>query len=287
MSLNYDVLVTDGAERARAQRLPDGGPIVSSPISTTLIFGKTDAVLVDPPFLTNRIAEVADWVKRSGKQVRYVFSTHGHGDHWFGTAELLKDFPDATVYATPGTIEVMHQQATQGRADLWDRDFPGLIPPSPVLAQPIPALPSKEAGFEIEGQLLHAIDVGHTDTDKTSVLHVPSIGLVVAGDAVYNGVHQYVLEGRDGGLSQWLHGLDTIAALRPRTVVAGHKNRALRDDPATIESTRAYLLDVIELLDRKPAAREFYDEILLRHPDRLNPSPVWYGALALLGEQES
>jgi glyoxylase-like metal-dependent hydrolase (beta-lactamase superfamily II) len=279
MSLDYAVLVTEGAERARAQRLPDGGPIVSSPITTTLIFGQTDAVLVDPPFLTDRIAEVADWVKRSGKRLRYVFSTHGHGDHWFGTAELLRDFPAATVHATPGTIEVMHQQATQGRAEVWDRDFPGLIPPSPVLAQPVP-----EAGFQIEGELLRAIDVGHTDTDKTSVLHVPSLGLVVAGDAVYNGVHQYILEGSGGGLAQWLHALDTIAALRPRAVVAGHKNRALPDDPATIESTRGYLLDVIELLDREPTAREFYDEILRRHPDPLNPSPVWYGALALLGE---
>lgn len=278
MSLDYDVLVTDGAERARAQRLPDGGPIVSSPVTTTLIFGETDAVLVDPPFLAERIAQVADWVRRSGKRVRYVFNTHGHGDHWFGTAELLKGFPDATVYATPGTIEVMHQQAVQGRADMWDIDFPGLIPPSPVLARPVP-----EAGFELAGQLLHAIDVGHTDTDKTAVLHVPSIGLVVAGDAVYNGVHQYVLEGGDGGLTRWLSGLDTIAALRPRAVVAGHKNRALPDDPATIETTRAYLLDVLELLDGKPTAREFYDEILRRHPDRLNPGPVWYGALALLG----
>jgi glyoxylase-like metal-dependent hydrolase (beta-lactamase superfamily II) len=279
MSLDYEVLVTDGAERARAQRLPGGEPIVSSPLSTTLIHGETDAVLVDPPYLTDRIAEVADWVRRSGKRVRYVFVTHGHGDHWFGTAELLKGFPDATVYATPGTIEVMHQQAVKGRADLWDRDFPGLIPPSPVLAQPVP-----DDGFELEGELLRAIDVGHTDTDKTSVLHVPSIALVVAGDAVYNGVHQYFLEGGDGGLAEWLHGLDTIAALHPRTVVAGHKNRALPDDPATIETTRAYLRDVIELLDGKPTAREFYDEILRRHPDRLNPSPVWYGALALLGE---
>lgn len=279
MSLAYDVLVTDGAQRARAQRLPSGDPIVSSPISTTLIYGETDAVLVDPPFLPEPIAQVADWIKRSGKQVRYVFSTHGHGDHWFGTAELVKNFPDATVYATPGTIDVMHQQAGQGRADVWDRDFPGQIPPSPVLSIPVP-----EVGFELEGELLHAIDVGHTDTDKTSVLHVPSIGLVVAGDVVYNGVHQYVLEGGNGGLQEWLRALETIAALRPRAVVAGHKNRALPDDPATIDSTRAYLLDVIELLDAKPAAREFYNEILRRHPDRLNPSPVWYAAVALLGE---
>ena len=34
-----------------------------------------------------------------------------------------------------------------------------------------------------------AVDIGHTDTDHTTCLHVPSIDLVVAGDAIYNGTH--------------------------------------------------------------------------------------------------
>ena len=34
----------------------------------------------------------------------------------------------------------------------------------------------------MEGHRLLAVEVGHTDTDDTTVLHVPSIGLVVAGD---------------------------------------------------------------------------------------------------------
>jgi len=38
------------------------------------------------------------------------------------------------------------------------------------------------------------VEVGHTDTDDTTVLHVPAIGLVVAGDAAYNGVHQLLAE---------------------------------------------------------------------------------------------
>ncbi|MEU3756931.1 hypothetical protein AB0H19_00005, partial [Streptomyces albogriseolus] len=29
---------------------------------------------------------------------------------------------------------------------------------------------------------LHIVEVGHSDTDGTSVLHVPDLGLVVAGD---------------------------------------------------------------------------------------------------------
>jgi hypothetical protein len=48
--LRYEVLVNDGLQRNREQRLPDGSPIISSPVASTLIYGDHDAVLVDPPF---------------------------------------------------------------------------------------------------------------------------------------------------------------------------------------------------------------------------------------------
>ena len=128
-----------------------------------------------------------------------------------------------------------------------------------------------------------AVETGHTDTDKTSVLHVPSIGLIAAGDVAYNGVHQYVSEGGDGGLQEWLRAVDRVARLRPRAVVAGHKNKDRPDDPAILDETRQYLEDVIRLLEDKPTARGFYDQMTGLHPDRLNPGVVWLGALALLG----
>ena len=79
------------------------------------------------------------------------------------------------------------------------------------------------------------VEVGHTDTDDTTVLHVPSIGLVVAGDVAYNGVHQYLLESAHGGVDAWLVALDKVAALQPSAVVAGHKNKDLPDDPAILD----------------------------------------------------
>ena len=277
--LSFEVLVSDGVERVTDLRLPDGGPIVSSPVASTLIFGERDAVLVDPPYTREQIDRVGDWIDGFGRRLAYLYATHGHGDHWFGTARLLERFPGATVYATEGTIGVMHQQATQGREQLWDQIFPGLIPESPVLAQPIPA-----DGFELEGNLIQAVETGHTDTDDTTVLYVPSIGLVVAGDVAYNGVHQYLLESGNGGLNAWLEAIDQVAALQPRAVVAGHKNKDLPDDPATLDQTRQYLRDVIRLLGEKPTAREFFDQMMKLYPDRLNPGPVWYGALGLLGK---
>jgi glyoxylase-like metal-dependent hydrolase (beta-lactamase superfamily II) len=276
--LSYDVFVSDGVQRASGE-LPNGDPIVSSPVSSTLIFGEQDAVLADVPFTREQVQKVGDWIEQSGKRLAYIYITHGHGDHWFGTARLLERFPGATVYATEGTIAVMREQAGEGREQLWDKMFPGLIPESPVLAQPIPA-----EGLLLEGNVIQAIEVGHTDTDNSSVLHVPSIGLVVAGDAVYNGVHQYFLEGGDGGLQEWLEAIDRVEQLEPRFVVAGHKDKDLPDDPATLDQTRQYLRDVIRLLDEQPTAREFFDQMMELYPDRLNPGPVWYGALGLLGE---
>jgi glyoxylase-like metal-dependent hydrolase (beta-lactamase superfamily II) len=277
INLRYEVMVHDGLPRHREQRLPDGGPIVSSPVASTLIFGVHDTVLVDPPFTRDQVQRVGDWIENSGKSLTYIYATHGHRDHWFGTDLLLQRFPDAIPYATDGTIAMMHEQATEGRAQMWDVDFPGQIPPSPVVYQPVPA-----DGIELEGHRLLAVEVGHTDTDDTTVLHVPSIGLVVAGDAAYNGVHQYLLESRGGGIDAWLAAIDIVEALRPGAVVAGHKNRALPDDPAVLGQTRQYLVDAQRLLGEKPTPREFFDRMLALYPDRLNPGPLWYWALGLL-----
>jgi glyoxylase-like metal-dependent hydrolase (beta-lactamase superfamily II) len=277
VTLRYEVLVNDGVRRDRDMRLPDGSPIVSSPVASTLVLGDNDAVLVDPPFTYEQIDRVGDWIERSGKRLAYIYATHAHGDHWFGADRIMGRFPGAIAYATQKTIAMMHQQATVGRAQRWDIDFPGLIPESPVVFEPIPT-----NGFTLEGHRCVAIEVGHTDTDDTTVLHVASIGLVVAGDVAYNGVHQYLLESRGGGMQAWLVALDLVEALQARAVIAGHKNRALPDDPAILGQTRQYLIDAQRLLDEKPTPLEFFDRMLALYPDRLNPGPLWYGALGLL-----
>jgi glyoxylase-like metal-dependent hydrolase (beta-lactamase superfamily II) len=90
--------------------------------------------LVAPPLTRAQTDQVGDWVAKSGKRLKYIYATHGHGDPWFGTGAASERFPGATVYATEGTIRLMHKQATEGRERVFDKDFPGLIAPSPVPA---------------------------------------------------------------------------------------------------------------------------------------------------------
>ena len=68
----------------------------------------------------------------------------------------------------------------------------------------------------MEGNRLIVVRVGHTDTDDTTCLHIPSIGLVVAGDVVYNGIHLFLGELNRQTRMQWIAALDTIDALKPR-----------------------------------------------------------------------
>ena len=276
--LSYRVLVLDPIPFADTETTPEGEARMFQPIAVTLITGKTDAVLVDPPMTTAQTEAVGKWVEDSGKHLKAIVSTHGHGDHWFGTAVLLKRFPDAKAYATAGTIEVMrfHGDPTF-RAGTWDKGFPGQIPESPVVSTPV-----RGNVFKLEGHEIRFVEVGHGDTDKSSVIYVPSIGLVVAGDVVYNGYHQYLAESGNGGLEAWIHALDTVASLKPTHVVAGHKNKDLADDPKTIEETRRYLQDAGRVIASSHDAREFYDAMIKLYPDRKNRSALWFwGAKAL------
>jgi hypothetical protein len=185
-----------------------------------------------------------------------------------------------TVYASEATIGRMVNAAPDGvPAALWTGLFPGQLPetPIPILARPVPA-----DGFTIDGHPVVAVEAGHSDTDDTTVLHAPSIGLVAAGDVVYNNVHQYLAETPDGGLAGWHRALDVVESLHPVAVVAGHKDPSRDDSPADIGQTREYLDAAAELLATKPTRAEFYARMLQRYPDRVNPYTVWLSASRLL-----
>jgi glyoxylase-like metal-dependent hydrolase (beta-lactamase superfamily II) len=273
--LGYAIFIAEPIRQNATDMLPNGDRPMWSPLSTTLIHGHNDAVLVDPPFTSDQAHAVGDWVQASNKNLTHIFATHGHGDHWF-TAGMLAERFGAQIIATPGTIAQMHRNVAMREA-VWDKLFPGQIPETTVTA-----VPTENNRIELEGRPLDVVEVGHTDTDAASVLHVPDLDLVVAGDAVYNGVHLYLAESAGGGRAKWRSAIDIVETLNPRWIVAGHKNKDL-DDTATraISQTREYLDSADELLSQHTTALDFFNAMLERYPDRLNPGALWIGATAL------
>ncbi|MDH6244074.1 MBL fold metallo-hydrolase [Mycobacterium sp. OTB74] len=279
MSLQHSTFVTAPLPQAGRGPLPDGSTRMWSPITSTLITNDHDAVLVDPPLTSAQADQVGDWVAASGLRLRHIYITHGHGDHWFGAIPLLRRFPGATALATAGTQRLMAKQnSPEFRKAFWDKFFPGQLPSGDVSVDVI-----DHTGFELDGIPLLPIEAGHTDTDATTMLHVPDSGLVVAGDVVYNGVHQYLAEsGGTAGIDSWLAALDTLEALNPTTVIAGHKSPEAPDDFSQIAATRTYLTDARTLVGSSATAQEFYAAMLALHPHRLNPGALWGSAVTLL-----
>lgn len=156
--------------------------------------------------------------------------------------------------------------------------FPDQIPTGPVDVQVV-----GEEGLRLEGHSLIPVEVGHSDSDDTTVLWVPSLKLAVAGDVVYNGVHLALFEAANGGRDAWRRALDTVEALGAEFVVAGHKDPARPDDVADIGHTRRYLDDVDLMLKGSTTPMELYQGMTRLHPERLNPGILWFGALTLLG----
>ena len=276
-ALNYEVMVSDLIP-VTSDAIPTGGAPHWSPLAHTLIYGDTEAVLVDPPITQAQTTRVAEWVERHARRVTAIYITHAHADHWLGTASLLERFPDATVYAGAAAAEkIAADTAEDAPGALWASLFPGQLPSH--VRFPVQAVPAD--GFTVDGQALRSIEVGHTDTDDTTVLHVPSIGLVVAGDVVYNNVHLYLAEARDGGFDRWRHALDTVAALNPANVVSSHRDKTRPDAPATIAETRRYLDAAEEILATASTRLEFFTAITTRLPERINPYTTWLSALQL------
>ena len=121
---------------------------------------------------------------------------------------------------------------------------------------------------------------GHTDTDHTTCLYVPSIGLVIAGDAIYNRTHPYLVESSRQGLRDWLATINKIEALIPRGVVVGHGPMEPDNAPRHIQETRRYIQGFIRLDDETRTALELYDRMLTLYPDRINPGSLWGSANA-------
>jgi glyoxylase-like metal-dependent hydrolase (beta-lactamase superfamily II) len=277
--LTFDVYVTPSIPTVSDDLPPGASQRLWSPISATLISGQNDAVLVDALLTIDQARDLAAWVASHGKSLTAVYITHGHGDHWFGMGTILERFPDARALAVPGVIEQMRRGSTpEFLTSFWKSRFPGQIPDDLVLADPLPGY-----RIELEGQDLVAVALGHTDTDETTCLHAPAIGLVVAGDAVYNDVHLYLTESDAQGRRDWIAALDTIESLHPRAVIAGHKRAARNDDPRIIEETRQYIRDFDRIAGTANTARELYDQMLTLHPDRVNPGALWGAARASKG----
>lgn len=201
-------------------------------VTSTLVYGERDLLLIDPQFLLSEARQVVEEIKATGRTLTTIYSTHAHPDHFLGVAAILEAFPNARYVALPEVRERI-VTAWPGRRNFWYPTYGDDLPSEEAIlpeALPEPKLVLEGHEFPITGEQIGL------DGQGNSFVHIPQLDAVVTGDIIFN---SHLRPPAD--TAPLYETLARIRALNPKIVVAGHQAQGADSDADVLEFIPAYI----------------------------------------------
>ncbi len=211
------------------------GPQAMFSVSSVLIEGRHEAILVDAQFAARDARALAEKIRASGKRLTTIYISHGDPDYYFGLATLQDAFPQARIVATAQTVA--HITQTQaGKLAYWGPKMGADVPARIVLPQVLDG-----DALQLEGQRLPLIGLDGPTPERT-VLWVPSLRAIVGGIPVVAGEHVWMADTQTAqSHADWLQTLQHLQALKPKVVVPGHYAPGAALDASALRFTAGYI----------------------------------------------
>jgi glyoxylase-like metal-dependent hydrolase (beta-lactamase superfamily II) len=231
--------------------------------TSTLVFGASEAVLIDAQHIRSDVTALGDLIERTGRRLTTIYATHGHADHWYGAGELVARFPGARVVATLPVLEYIHQVA-EVEAQQWAAMFGDRVVKPTAVPEALDGLT-----LELEGYELRIVEVGQGDIRPSTVVHIPAIDAVVAGDVVYNQIHAMLGLSGPREWERWIQSVDVVEKLSPQMIVCGHKKpeSSDREVDRMLDETRTYISDFADGAQSLNSADELIGLMKSKYPD--------------------
>ncbi len=204
-------------------------------VNSTLILGASDAILVDAQLTLANAHRLVAAILESGRRLTTIYITHAHPDHYLGLDVLRQAFPSARVTALPGVIEDMQQRGPRALT-FWASRLGNNVSKALVVPEPL-----GDPRLMLDGETIEVIGPIQGDLPTSSMLWIPSIRAVIAGDLVFGAAHVWTASSTKEMRAAWLASLDRIENLRPALVVPGHLKPGTPLDASTVQHTRAWL----------------------------------------------
>lgn len=204
-------------------------------VNSTLILGASDAILVDAQLTLANAHRLVAAILESGHRLTTIYITHAHPDHYLGLDVLRQAFPSARITALPGVIEDMAQRGSRALA-FWASRLGDNVSKALVVPEPL-----GDSRLMLDGETIEVIGPIQGDLPRSSMLWIPSIRAVIAGDLVFGGAHVWTASSTKETRAAWLASLDRIERLQPAVVVPGHLKPGTPLDASTVRHTRSWL----------------------------------------------
>ncbi|MCJ8179515.1 MBL fold metallo-hydrolase [Pseudomonas viridiflava] len=250
------------------------------PVSSELITGQHDAVLIDAQFQRNDAEALVQKIKASGKKLTTVYISHSDPDYYFGLDVIQAAFPEAKIVASEPTVKAI-KASMQGKLAYW----------GPILKDNAPAklvLPEVLKGdhLTLEGQPLEIKGL-QGPAPQRSYVWIPSLKAVVGGVVVSSGIHVWVADTQTPKSRQdWLAALKGIEALKPTTVIPGHYLGEVPEGTKAVTFTADYLKSFEEHAAKIRDSAALIDAMKKAWPQLAEPSSLELSAKVIKGEMK-
>ena len=247
-------------------------------VSSVLVEGRRDAVLIDAQFSAGEAQKLVSKIKASGKRLTTIYISHGDPDFYFGLDTLRAAFPQAKIVATPQTIA--HIQATKDeKLKIWGPQLGANAPKAIVIPQPLIG-----DTLELEGQPLKVIGLDGPTPDRTFVW-IPSARTVAGGVPVAWGEHVWMADTQTAQSHiNWLATLAEIKALSPRTVIPGHYVGEMPQGLQAVDFTEQYINAFDDETGKAKNAAALIKAMKKRYPNLGGESSLELSAKVAKGE---
>jgi len=242
--------------------------------TSTLFYGKRDAILIDATQLRSDAHRMAAELILKRKNLTHIYVSHFHPDHHFGLGVLAQAFPGAKIVALPSVVRDLVFTSSD-KLDTWSIDRFGADTP---VGTTIP-VPMAEPRLELEGEELLFSDGWEGDSVNNSVVWVPSARVLCATDIAFDDWNVWFIESDVERRAKWRLALDRLKEFGARVVIPGHGSEKTMDALARaaadksmryttcIDWTREYIDFYEGVYETARSGPELVDRIRTRYPE--------------------
>ncbi len=204
-------------------------------VTSTLVTGPKEAILIDTGFTKADAYRLAANVLDSGKQLTTILISNADPDYYFG-AEVLKGlFPQAKVVTTPAVLEKIRAKMPTKLA-YWGPKMGANAPSHPVLPDVL-----QGNTITIDGQTLELRGTTGVLAHRPYVW-ISSLKAITGNVGVVGNQHVWTADTqKPAEQAAWIAQLKEMQALKPVVVVPGHMQAGAAMDSSAIDHTLGYL----------------------------------------------